>query len=71
MSVSLTSSYSGEFSGKYIAASLLSADTLDKGLITVMPNVKFKSVIQKASTDDIVKDASCAFEPNQGTLTLT
>ena len=71
MSVSLTTTYSGEFSGKYIAAALLSADTLDKGLITVMPNVKFKSVIQKAATDDIVKDASCAFEPNQGTLTLT
>ena len=71
MSVSLTTTYSGEFSGKYVAAALLSADTLDKGLITVMPNVKFKSVIQKASTDDIVKDASCAFEPNQGTLTLT
>jgi len=71
MSVSLTTTYSGEFSGKYVAAALLSADTLDKGIITVMPNVKFKSVIQKASTDDIVKDASCAFEPNQGTLTLT
>ena len=71
MSVSLTTSYSGEFSSKYVAASLLSADTLDKGLITIMPNVKFKSVIQKASTDDIVKDASCGFEPNQGTLTLT
>ena len=71
MSVSLTTTYAGEFSGKYIAAALLSADTLDKGLITVMPNVKFKSVIQKASTDDIVKDASCSFEPNQGTLTLT
>ena len=48
MSVSLTTTYAGEFSGKYIAAALLSADTLDKGLITVMPNVKFKSVIQKA-----------------------
>lgn len=71
MSVSLTTTYAGEFSGKYIAAALLSADTLDKGLITVMPNVKFKSVIQKASTDDIVKDASCDFQTNQGTLTLT
>ena len=71
MSVSLTTSYSGEFSGKYVAAALLSADTLDKGLITVMPNVKFKSVIQKASTDDIVKDATCDFQTDQGTLTLT
>jgi len=71
MSVSLTTTYAGEFSGKYIAAALLSADTLDKGLITVMPNVKFKSVIQKASTDDIVKDATCEFRTDQGTLTLT
>ena len=71
MSVSLTTSYSGEFSGKYVAAALLSADTLDKGLITIMPNVKFKSVIQKASTDDIVKDATCDFQTEQGTLTLT
>ena len=71
MSVSLTTTYAGEFSGKYIAAALLSADTLDKGLITVMPNVKFKSVIQKAATDDIVKDASCDFQTNAGTLTLT
>jgi hypothetical protein len=71
MSVSLTTTYAGEFSGKYIAAALLSADTLDKGLITVMPNVKFKSVIQKAATDDIVKDASCDFQTGQGTLTLT
>ena len=71
MSVSLTTTYAGEFSGKYIAAALLSADTLDKGLITVMPNVKFKSVIQKAATDDIVKDASCDFQTDAGTLTLT
>ena len=71
MSVSLTTSYSGEFSGKYVAAALLSADTLDKGLITIMPNVKFKSVIQKASTDDIVKDATCDFQTGAGTLTLT
>lgn len=71
MSVSITSTYAGEFSGKYIAAALLSADTLDKGGITIMPNVKFKSVIKKASTDDIVKDATCDFQTDQGTLTLT
>ena len=71
MSLSISTSYSGEFSGRYIAAALLSADTLDKGLITIMPNVKFKSVLQKASTDDIVKDASCDFQTGQGTLTLT
>ncbi len=71
MSVSLTTTYAGEFSGKYIAAALLSADTLDKGLITIMPNVKYKSVIQKGATDDIVKDSTCDFQTDAGTLTLT
>jgi hypothetical protein len=71
MSVSLTTTYAGEFSGKYIAAALLSASTLDAGAISILPNVKFKSVLQKGATDDIVKDASCNFVTNEGTLTLT
>ena len=71
MSVSLTSTYAGEFSGKYIAAALLSASTLDSGAISILPNVKFKSVIQKGATDDIVKDASCDFVTKQWTLTLS
>jgi len=71
MSVSLTSSYSGEFSGRFIAAALLSASTLDAGAISILPNVKFKSVLQKGATDDIVKDATCDFVTDQGTLTLT
>jgi hypothetical protein len=71
MSVSLTSSYSGEFSGKFIAAALLSASTLDAGAISILPNVKFKSVLQKGATDDIVKDATCDFVTDAGTLTLT
>jgi hypothetical protein len=71
MSVSLTTTYSGEFSGKYIAAALLSASTLDAGAISILPNVKFKSVLQKGATDDIVKDATCDFVTDAGTLTLT
>jgi hypothetical protein len=43
---SITTSYAGEFAGKYIAAALLSAPTLDKGGITIMPNVKFQSGYQ-------------------------
>jgi hypothetical protein len=63
-------SYAGEFAGKYLSAALLSANTLDKGLITVMPNVKYKSVLQVGSYNDIVADATCAFNAS-GTLTLT
>jgi len=60
-SVSITSSYSGEFSAKYISASLLSASTIDDGGITVMPNVKFKQVIQKVETGDLIADGTCDF----------
>jgi len=67
---SITTTYAGEFAGKYIAAALLSAPTLDKGGITVMPNVKYKQVIKRVATDSIIKDATCDFDPTS-TITLT
>lgn len=67
---SITTSYQGEFAGQYISAALLSGSTLDNGLITVKPNIKFKEVIKKVSSDDIVKSASCDFD-SSSTLTLT
>jgi hypothetical protein len=67
---SITTTYAGEFAGKYIAAALLSAPTLDKGGITVMPNVKYKQVIKRVATDDIIKNATCDFDPTS-TITLT
>jgi hypothetical protein len=57
----ITSTYAGEAASGYIAAALLSANTLDKKLITIMPNVKYKSVIQKLDVSGIVQDASCDF----------
>lgn len=57
----ITSTYAGEAASGYIAAALLSARTLDNKLVTIMPNVKFKSVIQKLDVDGIVQDASCDF----------
>jgi len=71
MSLAITTTYAGEFSGKYIAAALLSGDTLANNEITILPNVRYKSVLQKASTDNIVRDADCNFQTGQGTLTLT
>jgi hypothetical protein len=67
---SVTTTYAGEFAGKYIAAALLSARTLDNQYITIMPNVKFKSVIQKIQVDSIVNDASCDFTTS-GTVALS
>jgi hypothetical protein len=67
---SITTTYDGEFSKKYISAALLSSNTIENGGIEVMPNVKYKSVINRIATDAIVKDATCAFDATS-TVTLT
>jgi hypothetical protein len=59
--VNITSSYAGEFSSKYVSAALLSASTIDDGGITVMPNIKFKQVIQRVETGDLIADGTCDF----------
>jgi hypothetical protein len=61
--------YNGEFAGDYISAALLSAPTLEKGGITIKPNVKYQHVIKTVSTDDIVTDSSCDFTATS-TITL-
>jgi len=66
----VTSTYAGEFAGKYIASALLSATTLDKNYITIMPNVKYKSVIQKIDVNSIITDAACDFATS-GTVALS
>ena len=67
---SITTTYAGEFAGKYISAALLSGKTLAEGNISIVPNVKFKQVMKKVATDAIVKDATCDFT-DTSTLTLT
>jgi len=67
---SITTTYAGEFAGKYISAALLSGKTLAEGNITVVPNVKYKQVMKKVATNDIVKNATCDFD-DTSTLTLT
>lgn len=69
-STSITTTYAGEFAGKYISAALLSASTIENGGIEVKPNVKFKQVIKKLATDAILKDGTCDFDPTSE-ITLT
>lgn len=65
------SSYAGEFAGKYLAAALLSADTLDKGTITILPNVKYKAAMKVGSFSNLVRSADCDFDSTTSTMTLT
>jgi hypothetical protein len=67
---SITTTYAGEFAGKYISAALLSGNTIANGGITVKPNVKYKEVVKKVATSGLIGDASCDFT-DAGSLTLT
>ena len=68
---SITTTYAGEFAGKYIAAALLSGKTIEDGAIEVKPNIAFKEVIKKVATDaNVIKDSTCDFA-DTATVTLT
>ena len=70
MSLSITSTYAGEFAGKYVSAALLSGNTIANNLIEVKPNVKFKEVLKKVDLSGAIANASCDFT-DAGTVTLT
>ena len=67
----ITSTYAGEFAGKYISAALLTGKTLAEGAITIKPNVKFKEVVKKVASTNFIADASCGFVATADALTLT
>jgi hypothetical protein len=67
----ITTTYAGEFAGKYISAALLSGKTLSDGAITIKPNVKFKEVIKKVASTNIIADGTCDFTSTSDALTLT
>mgnify|MGYP003652456693 FL=1 len=66
----IATTYAGEKAAGYVAAALLSANTIENGGITVKPNVKFKEVLKRVSTDDILKNQICDFTATS-TLTLS
>ena len=70
MALSITSTYAGEFAGKYISAALLSGNTIANGLIEVKPNVKFKEVLKRVDLSGMIANASCDFT-DAGTVALT
>ena len=68
--VSITTTYAGESANKYIASALLSANTIENGGLTVMPNIKYKSTMKKVATDAVLVDATCDFTATSE-ITLT
>ena len=56
--------YAGLWSGKYVAAALLSGETLAKDLITLHPNVAYKEVIRNWQNSVSIDSATCDYTDN-------
>jgi hypothetical protein len=67
----ITTTYAGQFASKYISAALLSASTIENGGVTVLPNVKFKEVLQNVATSALLANGTCDFDAAGSTVTLT
>ena len=65
----ITTSFNGQFAGEFVSAALLKAPTLDNGLITIKPNVKYKSILKRLSTGSLIQADSCDFDAS-GNITL-
>lgn len=69
MAISITSTYAGELALPYIHAALLSGDTLAKGYVTLKEGVKYKAVLKKLSSGNLVQPFTCDFaDPTDLTL---
>lgn len=69
--LTITSSYAGELALPYIAAAVLSGDTLANNYITVKENVKYKAVLKILASSGLVQPATCDFDNSDAALTLT
>jgi hypothetical protein len=66
----ITTSYAGQDSKLWVKAALLSGNTLANGGMTIVPNIAYKTTMQKLSTDGLLKNATCDFTATS-TVTLS
>jgi len=70
MGLTITSStYAGSQAGAYLFAALKGADSLEYS--TVRDAVNYKEVLNTLTNSNLVKDATCAFNEQSSTLTMT
>lgn len=68
-SVTVNSNYNGEVAGEIVGKAFKEADTIAKGLVTVLPNIPVKTSIRKIDYGNGRQDFSCGFTP-AGSVTL-
>ena len=65
----ISSSFVGDEAGRFISASLLSADSIENGAVDVITGFKYKWHVPNVNLSSIVANATCDFTP-AGTLTI-
>ena len=55
--------YAGELASGYISRALLESDTIDRGLITLLTNVKKRQIMRLIDMDAIIQTEKCNFNP--------
>jgi len=65
----VNSSYAGTVAGEIVGKAFKEADTIQRNLVTVLPNIPVKQVIRKIDYGNGRQDYSCGFAP-AGSVTL-
>lgn len=65
----VNSSYAGTVAGEIVGKAFKEADTIERNLVTVLPNIPVKQVIRKIDYGNGRQDYSCGFAPS-GSVTL-
>jgi len=68
--LTVSSNYAGKDAGEYIGKAFKEADTIAKGLVTVLPDIDFQVALKKISYSDGRVDYACGFTPT-GAVTLS
>ena len=66
----LTTSYVGEFAGKYLQETLLTSNSLTNGMVTLKTNIYGAEIVKRiALSGNLFQDAACSFN-DDGTVTI-
>lgn len=68
--LTVSSNYAGGVAGEIIGAAFKEADTLAKGLVTVLPDIDYQMSLRKIAYSDGRVDYACGFTPT-GAVTLS
>jgi hypothetical protein len=69
-SISISSNYAGSVAGEIVGKAFKEADTIAKGLVTVLPDVDYQVSLRKIAYSDGRTDYTCGFAP-LGSVTLS